>query len=326
MRTLVMLVMFAGASVACHDALSPRDSGGAAAQPALAVGEGEEANRRAHLDLREERDLLIAAGNALSDAIQQQGIVPALGAAFAEDVLFLSPRQPTIQGPAAATDFLTTNAVAPTAMRWQVIVAQVSSDGSQGYTWGEGFVTINLGAGATELPSFFLIYWRRSVGEWEVAGMVFNLRAPDPQTLPDGFGTPTSKHRRNFPNTEAEEQRAALLAVDRAFSATSVSQGTGPAFQGFAAPNAIAVGGGQLVFGPQAIGVAFASGPDDVVSWIPRFSDVAASGDLGFTVGDATFVLPEFGTFFTKYLTVWQKQNTGEWKFVADLGSSRPGP
>jgi ketosteroid isomerase-like protein len=63
-----------------------------------------------------------------------------------------------------------------------------------------------------------------------------------------------------------------------------------------------------------------------VISWIPRFSDVAASGDLGFSVGEAVFDFADFGFFYSKYLTVWQKQNTGEWRFVADLGNSRPAP
>ena len=43
------------------------------------------------------------------------------------------------------------------------------------------------------------------------------------------------------------------------------------------------VGGGQFIFGPAAIGEAFTSDPTDVISWVPRFSDAAASGDLGFT-------------------------------------------
>jgi hypothetical protein len=38
------------------------------------------------------------------------------------------------------------------------------------------------------------------------------------------------------------------------------------------------------------------------------------------------FDFAQFGTFYTKYLTVWQKQNTGEWLFVADFGNSRPAP
>jgi ketosteroid isomerase-like protein len=328
MRTLATFVtLIAAASVACHDATGPADDVlRAGATPSLS-SEGTEASNRAHLDLRAERASLTAAGDALSDAIQQDGLVPALGAAFADDVLFLSPRVATIQGSVAATTFLTTNALAPTDMRWQVIIAQVSSDATQGYTWASGFFTIDFGGGASELPGFFLIYWRRTPGgDWQVAAMVFNLRALDGQTIPAGFGTRTTKHRRYFPNTDAAEQRAQVLAVDAEFSATSVSQSSGPAFEAFAAPNAIGVGGGQLIFGPQAIGEAFSVGPNDVISWVPRFSDVAATGDLGFTVGDATFVFPEFGIFFSKYLTVWEKQNTGEWKFVADFGSSRPGP
>jgi ketosteroid isomerase-like protein len=315
MRNLVFLALLAGASVACRDATEP---GG--------VNASSEASDRAHLDLREERASLIAAGNALSDAIAEQGLLSAFGGALAEDALFLSPRTPVLEGRTAALSFLSTNSVAPSAIRWQVMVADVSNDGTQGFTWSQGGFTINLGAGPTETPGVFLIYWRRTAGEWQIAALSLNAAASVSNAIPDGFGTPTDKHRRNFPNTEVDEQRAQLLSVDAAFSAASVSGGTGPAFAAYAAPNAIAVGGGQLIFGPEAIGTAFTTGPNDVVSWVPRFSDVAASGDLGFTVGDATFVFPEVGTFFTKYLTVWQKQNTGEWKFRSDFGSSRPAP
>ncbi len=162
--------------------------------------------------------------------------------------------------------------------------------------------------------------------DWKIAALSLNAGGPQAEPIPEAFGTPTTKHRRNFPQTEVPEQRAQLLSVDADFSAASVSGGLGPAFAAFAAPDGIAVGGGQMIFGPGPIGEAFTAGPNDVISWVPRFSDVAASGDLGFTVGDATFVFSESGTFYTKYLTVWQKQNTGEWKFRSDFGSSRPAP
>ena len=318
MRNLVVLVLLAGTSAACQDAMSPH-------QPDPAFS--SEASDRAHLDLREERASLIAAGNAVSDAIAEDGVVAGLSGAFAQNVLFLGPRTATLQGRAAATDWLATNPIAPSTIQWHVLAADVSNDGTQGFTWTGGTFTADLGAGPTILPGFFLVYWRRAgAGDWEIAAFVLNIAGPQTGPLPEGFGTPTSKHRRNFPNTDVIEQRSDLLAVDAAFSAASVSDGTGPAFEQFAAPNAIAVGEGQFVFGPEAIGEAFTVGPNDVVSWVPRFSDAAASGDLGFTVGDATFVFAEFGTFFTKYLTVWQKQDTGEWKFVADFGNSRPGP
>jgi hypothetical protein len=115
------------------------------------------------------------------------------------------------------------------------------------------------------------------------------------------------------------------LATDAAFSAMSVEDGSGPAFEHFAAPTAIAAGA-TLIFGPEVIGQEFTGGPNDVVSWEPRFVDVAARGDLGFTVGDAAFELEGIPPFYTKYLTVWRRMNDREWRFVADLGNSRPAP
>lgn len=319
MRNLVLLLVLAGASIGCEDALSPPEPAGTVAE--------SNATWHGRSDLRRERDALISAGNAVSDAIARRGLVPALERALTLDALFLSPRMPTIRGREAAVNFLSTNPVAPTAMRWHVIVADVSSDATQGFTWAEGFFKIDLGSGATKLPGFFLMYWRRRpTNDWRIDAIVFNAGGPQTGPVPPEFGTPTSRRSRDFPGTNVWKERTALLKRDAAFSAASVSQGTGPAFERFAARNAIAVGDPALVFGPEAIGQAFTFGPEDVVSWIPRISDVVASGDLGLTVGDATFALAEAGTFYSKYLTVWRKQANEKWKFVADYGNSRPGP
>ena len=319
MRHLILVGLLAGAAMACQDSAAPRESASAALS---------EASEAAQLDLRAERASLAAAGNALSSALGTQGVAAALDAAFAEDVLFLSPRVNTLSGRTDAGTFLTGDPLAPSALQWSVEIAQVSNDGTQGYTWSEGSATYDFGTGALARPSFFLTYWRRAaVGEdWTVAGLVVSLGGPSTGGIPAGFGTPNTKHRRNFPNTDVTGQRAEILSVDAAFSAASVAQGSGPAFEQFAAPNAIGVGGGQYIFGPAALGEAFTSDPTDVISWVPRFSDAAASGDLGFSVGDATFDFGAAGTFYSKYLTVWQKLDTGAWKYVADLGNNRPPP
>ena len=91
MRNLVLLTVLAGASLACQNALSPQD------EAALS-----EAAQWAHLDLREERAALAAAGNALSAAIQVQGVVAGLGGALAGDALFLVPGVPTAVGRTAS--------------------------------------------------------------------------------------------------------------------------------------------------------------------------------------------------------------------------------
>ena len=316
MRIPVLLCAAAALVSAC-DSATPTD----AAAPSLS-----EASLRAHLDLREERAALAEAADAVSDDIAANGVVAGLGGALADGAIFLSPRVNAVAGKAAVIDFLTSDPLAPSALSWVTIKADVSNDATQGYTWGQGSVTVNLGAGPVELPAMVLIYWiRDGAGDYRIAAM--NLSSGGPQTLPlpDGFGTPDTKHRRNFPNTDAAAQADQLLAVDRSFSDASLERTLGVAFEAFAAPDGIAVGGGQFVYGPAAIGEAFAATPDDHVSWVPRFSGAAESGDLGFTVGDASFILPGV-SFYTKYLTIWQKQNTGEWRFVADFGSSRPAP
>ena len=319
MRHLILIGLLAGVAMACQDTAAPREL----ASPALS-----EASVDAQLDLRAERASLAAAGNALSSAIGTQGVAAALDDAFADDVLFLSPRVNVLSGRAAAGTFLTSDPLAPSALSWSVEAAEVSNDGTQGYTWSEGSATYDFGTGALARPSFFLTYWRRAAAgqDWTVAGVVISLGGPSTGGFPAGFGTPDNKHRRNFPNTEVTAQRADILSVDAAFSATSVAQGSGPAFEQFAAPNGIGVGGGQYIFGPAALGEAFTSDPTDVISWVPRFSDAAASGDLGFSVGEATFDFGAAGTFYSKYLTVWQKQDTGAWRYVADLGNNRPAP
>ena len=204
MRHLILIGLLAGAAMACQDNAAPRESG----SPALS-----EASDAAHLDLREERASLIAAGGALSSAIGSQGVAAALDAAFADDVLFLSPRVNTLSGRTAAGSFLTSDPLAPSALQWSVEIAEVSNDGTQGYTWSQGSSTYDLGTGALARPTIFLTYWRRAAagGDWTVAGLVVSIGGPSTGGIPAGFGTPDTKHRREFPNTDVTEQRAQLL-------------------------------------------------------------------------------------------------------------------
>jgi hypothetical protein len=311
MRYLVLAAALALAA-ACGDTTSPTTT------PRTV----EEAAARGHTDLRRARESLSAAGNEVSAAIGEDGVAAGLGDALAANVVLLSPRMPAISGSEAAAAFLSSDPLAPKALSWEVIFADVSADGRQGYTWAHGSSTFDFGTGSTLLPSFFLTYWRRTEsGPWTIAAFVLNRGGPQPLPLPHGFGTPTRGGSRTFPHSDESE----LLATDVAFSAFSVDNGSGPAFEHFAAPNAIATGE-TFIFGPEAIGEAFTGGPDDVVSWGPRFVDAAGSGDLGFTVGDATFGLAGIPPFYTKYLTVWRRMDDGQWRFVADLGNSRPAP
>jgi len=66
------------------------------------------------------------------------------------------------------------------------------------------------------------------------------------------------------------------------------------------------------------------------LTWTPVHSDMAASGDLGFTYGNYVFksrnkegkIVANYG----KYVSVWKKQTDGSWKVVVDMGNSSPEP
>ena len=66
--------------------------------------------------------------------------------------------------------------------------------------------------------------------------------------------------------------------------------------------------------------------PEAQWRWHPVLSFVAASGDLGATIGEAEIRIPGVPPIYSKYLTVWQKQPDGSLKFVADGGNARPAP
>jgi ketosteroid isomerase-like protein len=125
-----------------------------------------------------------------------------------------------------------------------------------------------------------------------------------------------------------------VAAADSEFAALSRRTTMGRAFATYAAEDGVLLpGGDQPVYGREAITTFFADRPRGftiVLDWSPRIADVAATGDLGFTVGDATsdVTQPDGRTDkrYSKYVTVWKKQANGDWKFAADCGNARPGP
>src|SRR5438093_831733 len=110
-----------------------------------------------------------------------------------------------------------------------------------------------------------------------------------------------------------------------AFAALSVTSGAKNAFLAFATEEAMSFGGGtQMTQGRQAIGAGFDGFPAGaVLEWWPVAAEIAPSGDLGCTVGEATIASLNH---YSKYLTIWRRQPDGTWKFVADGGNLRPAP
>jgi len=105
--------------------------------------------------------------------------------------------------------------------------------------------------------------------------------------------------------------------------------GTAFAIANTVAPDGVKFGGSRILVGPKSIEEYYtttASGTS--LTWRPVYASAAASGDLGFTIGESisTGRGPSGAAVqhFGKYLTVWTRQPDGTWKFAVDGGNATP--
>jgi ketosteroid isomerase-like protein len=123
-----------------------------------------------------------------------------------------------------------------------------------------------------------------------------------------------------------------LASLDAEWSAM-VARRDLAAFLSRVAPDAV-FSGGELQVGRETIGQKWAryfadGGP--TLGWKPTDSGLAASGDLGWTVGDAIFEWKEKGVAPSpgRYVTVWVKDASGRWMAALDASlepaSGKPG-
>jgi len=68
--------------------------------------------------------------------------------------------------------------------------------------------------------------------------------------------------------------------------------------------------------------------PGFSVRWKPAEAVVSSSGDLGYTTGENVFTLPDAtGKVVThpgRYVTVWKKDDAGQWRCVIDFWNEAP--
>jgi ketosteroid isomerase-like protein len=231
--------------------------------------------------------------------------------AFADDAMYLHPGARLVQGSSAIRRLLD-GAAEPEPATWTPEFADVSDDGTLGYTYG----WTQLG----DQRGKYLACWRkRSNGPWRISAYARTKLAPGLTAPATDAGGPAAALRGPADSRE-------LKSADSAFAALSVAHGAQAAFVGFAAREAVLLGppGAPMTHGRDAIGAAFAGFPAGaVLEWAPVWADVADSGDLGCTVGEASVPARKS---YSKYLTVWKRQADGTWKFVADAGNARPAP
>jgi len=256
-------------------------------------------------DRERDRAALLAADRELARSKDFLG-------AFAEDAAYLYPGARLVRGKNAIRALLDSADVGGGDLTWTPEFADVSDDGTVGYTYGW--------TRSADQQGKYLACWRhRGGGSWMVTAYARTRLTPGTPPPPAAPGGAAAAVRGL---ADARQLRSA----DSAFAALSVARGARSAFLSFAATEATMLGppGAPMTHGREAIDAAFADFPADaVLEWAPVGADVAGSGDLGCTVGEARI---SARNSYSKYLTVWKRQADGTWKFVADGGNARPAP
>ena len=278
------------------------------------------------------RDSLIALDASRGDIVARQGYAAAAASWLDSNVVFLRAGAPIIYGRSEALALLGDGVPDRSTLQWRPLGSGVSRDATGGYTYGIATVATPNGDGPPSIRSDrYIAFWRRGGdGSWrviayaDVGGPPLSANASVPAAeLPPTMALPRGRR--------ADAVRRVRQA-DSAFALAADLQGTGFAFAQYVAPQGVVFSGSEIVIGTDAVRALFdeQQRAGGTLNWRPVYADAASSGDLGFTVGEYVFtgrgttgtVVQRFG----KYLTIWKKQEDGEWRFVVDGGNASPTP
>lgn len=275
------------------------------------------------------RQTLLAADALLSASVEQFGQADGLWPWMTTDAAYLHPDQDLIVGRDAARSFL--RATYPDAhastVRLHTVTGDTSTDVRLGYTFGWYDETATVDGVATITYGRYLATWRRDAGLWRLAAFLRRPSAAAPAAPPADAGIIAGEHGVFSPGDPAALQQE-VLASDAAFAALCVAEGYSVAFPEYAADDAVVTTGRDYRWGKDAVTTFWAGWtPAETVNWSPSIVGVAASGDLAYTIGAATYDFDD-GTsslhLGSKYLTVWVRQPDGGWRWLLDVDNATP--
>lgn len=265
---------------------------------------------------------LFSVDSAFSAQAGAKGVTDALADMFADDVVMGAGREHTFGKTASLAALRTNPENATTRMSWTPLRAGISSDGLHGFT--QGYVTM-VRAGGAKTDGKYLGYWVKGPLGWRLA--VYK-RAPRPLGDVSLVPAPNSLPQPGLRRGDIAQVARYLQEVrdaEAAFSADAGTMGMGPAFLKWGATDAMNLGAGpEWARGPAAISQVVAGfvQPGRRTSWGADTSIVAATGDLGVTIGHITQSWPDSAgkaPVRFPFFTVWKRARPGEpWRYVAE--------
>jgi ketosteroid isomerase-like protein len=126
---------------------------------------------------------------------------------------------------------------------------------------------------------------------------------------------------------DKEPLRRELMRTESEFFHYALDHGFNEAMHAYMAPDGFIAN--SLTLGRDVIAQRLAADTSaklhaNVIRWRPLRADIAESGDLGYTWGVAESGPAKEGPFkpYGIYVTIWQRQPDGKWKFVYDASTN----
>jgi len=201
-------------------------------------------------------------------------------------------------------------------LTWDPVFAEISADGTLGYTTGPWTHEGGEGADQIRIHGHYVSIWKiQTDGVWKVILDIGN-------TYPDPFPADGVVEKRvadgpvdGVGNTDGRQE---LMELDRALSSApdridSLLAATDPdvrMYRNGERPTR----GREAALNLLGLVLTDAPEPDDSIRWAPLDAGVAGSGDLGYSFGHAGVSEDS-----TSYLRIWRRQAGSEWKIVLDV-------
>jgi hypothetical protein len=262
-----------------------------------------------------QRAAVLKAELAAAELSSDSGLGTAILRNIHRDGILLWPGAPVVAG-ADLKRLVGTPQLESLHLTWQPLGIEVARDSTLAATWGVAAASVSRSAIAPEIGNY-IAAWRREGNHWTVAAMVF---AGFRRLTPPGLTDQVAGRRRAI---DAGGTAGHFIAADIAFARLAADSGAAVAFERWAAPDAVTFGDqGLLTHGPKAIGKAVDF--PAAWSWHPVAAGAAGTGDLGWTVGEATIAGKDAAPTYSKYLTIWTRLRSGAIRFLTDGGNGRP--
>jgi ketosteroid isomerase-like protein len=263
---------------------------------------------------------VVEAERAFAKLSETQGIHDAFMTYLAEDSTVFRPR-PTSGRPAYEK-----SANVPKALLWWPIFADAALSGDIGYTTGP-WEYRNEGKGEPTGYGQYVTIWKKQAdGSWRVRADI-GIGHPKSDNLPTKVSFPENVPGDLPQKIDAEAARAAIAAADQAFLTASMSDGIVSAFQAYAAQSVRLYRVGLLPLVGLEASMAELSKKPGYLTWKPEVTEVAQSGELGFSYRIAEFRSEKTAADpeeLRSYLRIWKRQPDGKWKIVLDIATVIP--